>query len=496
MLSFPSAAYAIRRIAGAAVLAIPVLAGPSSASGQDVAGMLDALNQTDSVNTTDDVKSWQLVFDAWLETSPPPIPVGQAFNLFTVHPGMERWDEISGWAESNGDLAAAILESRNRTLFGLPYGEDAVASKYREAGISANVAEGGDLTVVRFPWLDAMDGITAFATAEMYRLMELGRADDGLDLALATTFLLRQCCDREFRSEQDYMITLLTGSLDNLRDVFYLYRDAISSDRFATIARNDLPFLRPDRGRLLMPEGDKAVAVELLKSVFDRSGQADRDKFALTFASRQSGLEPLTVFGAGRRWRLIADIHDSLDSSLERLDLVYDDWWRRWRVQEYDAILSIPSEWDRTNPIRFAAVLYSIEDVQGLFSVRDYLYSATQGTIMAAGLCAYDKRFSGFPTDIEATYALAVRARSNRDPYDREFAPFKYRRLDGVTRVDTPFGRVRVESGTGFLYSRGPDRADNRGETHSDSASVTGEEADIVFWPPLKALQREQGLRP
>jgi len=131
-------------------------------------------------------------------------------------------------------------------------------------------------------------------------------------------------------------------------------------DQFREIAMFKLPFLRPDRSRLLIPEGDRRVAEALIDEVFDGRGQADRDKFAETFAAIQSSDAPLTRFGAARRWRQIADIHDSKSSSLEHLTLIYDDWWRRWRVEEYDPILGVATQFERTNPVRLAAVVYSM----------------------------------------------------------------------------------------------------------------------------------------
>lgn len=491
-----------RRLVLAACLVLGLGLGPSGPAAvaqsdpddTSVDEVLAELNGTDSVRASDDAKSWRVVFDAWLETSPPPMPVGDDFNFITIWPGMDRWDEVSAWAESNPELAEALVEAGDRTLFGLPYGEEEIESRYREAGVSANVAQGGDLRVVTFPWLDQMNGVTAYATAEIYRLLEANRVQEGLDLAVATAFLLRQCCDREFRDEQYYMISMLSGHLENMRDMFHVYFDRISSDQYAEIAIEELPFLRPDRGRLLMPEGDKVVARALIESVFD-GNQADREAFAETFARIQAQEEPLTLFGAARRWKIVADVHDSLESSLERLDLVYDDWWRRWRVQEYDPILAIPTQWSRTNEIRYAAVLYSIGDVQELFPVRDYLVATTNGTIMAAGIQSETKRLGTVPRTQESLYAVAMRSRNDSDPYDSDLDRFGYRRLDSDTFVETALGRVMVPSGSAFLWSLGPDREDGRGAIHSEVADAAVEDADIVFWPPMKTLQREQGLR-
>ena len=108
---------------------------------------------------------------------------------------------------------------------------------------------------------------------------------------------------REFLAEQLHAISLVNQGLANLRDMFYTYRDRIPPDLFGEISMEKLPFLRPDRGRLLMPEGDKIVSAALIREVFDDRGQPDGEKFATAFSGIQSKEAPLTRFGAARRWR-------------------------------------------------------------------------------------------------------------------------------------------------------------------------------------------------
>jgi hypothetical protein len=463
---------------------------PAATARDSLKNVLRDLNATPAVVGSDEIKSYPVIFAAYLDLSEPPMDVGDDFNLLTIHPGMDEWSRVSGWGESNNAMAKAILAVEEKTLFGLPYGAGNVKPEFKSAGLMADVGRDGSLRDNVFPYLDAIDTIAAFATAESYRLAEAGQGDDAIDLMVATVFLMRQCCDRAFMLEQLHAVRLASNALSNLRDMAYTYQDKISPDKFAEVAIQKLPYLRPDRSRLLLPEGDRRVAEALVDEVFDARGQPHRDKFPATFASIQSKDVPLTHFGAAKRWRMIAEVHDSQEASMERLTLIYDDWFRRWRVAAYDPILALPTEFERTNPVRYAAVIYSTQDVDRLFAARDLLLVSVYGSAMSLGLSGYKERSGTYPSLTDAMYATFVRKRSDADPFDIEGGTFKYRVLGRTFRIDSQYGEIEVESGEALLYSRGQDHEDDRGAIHR----IDGSDGDLVVWPPLRALAREQGL--
>ncbi len=449
--------------------------------------VISQLNDHNTVSGTDEIKSYRTLFDAYLTLDPPPFEVGEDFNLNTIHPGMSEWSEVSGWAESNAGMAQAILDCKNHNILGLPYGEEEVDSAYRQAGIMAQIAVDGSLRRNEFPYLSAVDTIAAFATAEVYRLLEASQTQEGLDLAVAHIFVLRQLTDRQFLEEKLHSIQLLVDALANLRDVFYSYADDITPQQYVEIGKFELPFLRPDSKHLEIPEGDRIISAALLDEVFDHGEQADPEKFAATFGAIQSKNSPLERFGAARRWRMIAPVHSSLSDSKNRLKLVYDDWWRRWRVKQYDLILESETQFDRTNSVRYAAVIYSMQNIEVVFGVRNQLVAGVSGTIMAAGLCAYHKELGTYPDDQEKLYGQYVRKISDIDPYDRAYGHLRFRRLDSRTALDTAEERFWLDDGDCLLYARGEDNQDDRGTDHSDDAAF----GDLVFWPPVKAISRE-----
>lgn len=460
---------------------------------RSIEDVIGKLNEHSTVEGRDESKSYKILFDAYLKLSNPPMAVGSEFNQNTIHNKMKmpRWSAVSGWAESNSAMAQAIIESRNKNIIGLPYGKDEVDAAYRQAGIYIDIVRDAQLGKIDFEYFNALSTISAFATAEVYRRMEAGQVEEALELAMAHIFVLRQFCDRDFLEEKFNNIEMLSSALRNLRDVFYVYLDKISQEQFRNIALRQIPFLRPDRSRLFMPEADRIVSEARIRMVFDeRSGRADPDLFASTFAVIQSRDEPLIRFGASKRWKIVADVHGALPASLERLQLIYDDWWRRWRIEEYDPILEIETEFDRCNRVRYAAVLYSMANIESLFSIRNHLIAEVNGTAMAAGLCGYHRSFEKYPRASHMIYSVSVRKRSDSDPHDYDLEPFKYRLTATRTAIDTSSGRIWLEPDSALLYSRGQNHSDDRASTHTDDGTL----GDVVIWPPIKAVLREQGL--
>jgi len=453
--------------------------------------VLRELNEDAAVQGTEESKSYRIVFDAYLNMTDPPMEVGEDFNMLTIHAKMDNWSAVAGWAESNAAMAEAIRKVPGTTIFGMPYGARHIESTYRETDLMAEIAPGNELRKSRFPYLDAIDVISAYTTAEIYRRFESGQSNEAIDLAASHLILMRQLCDRIFLVEKRRSIQGLRHALSNLRDVMYVYQDETSPQQYYNIGFYDVPFLRPGRQFLFMPEGDRIVSEALIKQAFDRREQADPERFREIFAGIQAQERPLTRFGAARRWAMIAQLHGSLEASLNRLQLIYDDWWRRWRVHAYDPILDIKSQLENTNSVRYAAVLFSMKDISDLFAIRRNLIADVRGTALAAGLCAYNREeFGTYPNDIEKVYGQFSRKSVDADPYDKLTQPFKYMFLTDEHPIDTPQGRLRVPRNMGVLWARGVDHEDDRARTHT----FDGSEGDIVYWPAIRAMQREQGL--
>ncbi len=471
----------------------------SQATSAEISAVIKLLNNEPSQHVTESKRSWKPVFDGYIDMTAPPVKldVGQSrtrsgvFDEVTsIHPKMAGWAKLAEWAAANGAMATTLHAVRDTLGFAMPYGEMNVDEKYRSKGLYVKVGVDGDLRRIEYPYIQAIDTITVYGVVEMYRRFEAGEPDKAFEVAVDVARLLRQLCDRVMLYEKSHFFELLSDFLSVQRDAMWIYRDRIPTAVFRDVAINEYPFLAPTRGRLEMPEGEKIVAEALLRQVFDSRGQAEPEKFASVFGELQAMDKPLTQFGAAKRWKRIAAIHGSLDASIQRLTNIYDDWWRRWRMREYDAMFELPTELSRTNPVRYGAVIYSIADIQSLFELRRRLIAEVGGVALAAGLGGYRNEFKTDPDDIEKAYATFVRKSSDFDPWHKGYDRFLYRFL-GTQRkaVDTPSGRVWVEGGV--LYGRGADHEDGDFSDHTHDGSF----GDVILWPPLRALEREQGLR-
>lgn len=480
----------------AALVAMLTFCGLSSTASADRDRLLNELNEHDSVKGVESSKGWRILFDAYLKMPKPPQPVGPEFNLETIWPGMENWDEVSAWASASPELADAIIETSHRTIIGLPYGVDNVPATYLQKGVVIEIWAGGNISKNEFRYLDALKEILAYSTAETYRRLEAGEVQEAMDLATAQLWMLRKFCDRDFLLEKMTSMELLITSLQNMRDYFYAYSDKIDASRLRHVVRKELPFLRTDRSRLFIPEGDRIVAEEIFKEVFDRdTGFAKSSKFRDVFTEIQAGREPLARFGAGRRWIEIAEnYHGGYGATQEKLKNIFDDWWRRWRIQEYSQMLGMETEYDKTNATRYAAVLFVVNDIMEVFELRKLLLSEVRATIVSGSLCTYRIEHQGkYPAKIVALYPDPLFKQQSIDVFNEDLLAFQYRKLTKRTAFDIGIDRIWVEPGQCLLYSFGPNLEDDR---KIEGNPVHGEETDIIYWPPTKSLIRDQEGRP
>ena len=462
--------------------------------------VIKKLNQSVSTIGSEDAKSWTIFFEACINITPAPEPEGESFNMNTIWPGMPNWDAVSKWAESNEHLEAAFLETAKRALIGLPYGSENVPANFQDEGIVANIAVDGRLHTSDFSYINSVGKAYACATADTYRLFEIGETDRAIQFMISQLIVLRKFCDREFLKEQLAFMPMLGDALSNTRDMFFRYREKITATQFRFIAKDGIPHLETDATSLLMPEGDRVVGKALLLSLFDSTGVPDVAKFREVLSDIQADQELLSRAGAAKYWESIALIpHRGRDDSVKRLNLIYDDWWRRWKMRPFHPQLSIDTELEKSNPVKYAAVNLVIRDIEHLFGQRDLLNVEINSTAVSAALCGYKNHYGVYPSSIKKMYAQLLHRSSNLDAlsplplrtdadwtlYSFPVGPFHYRRIEKKTKIDTKLGDVFLKKGECLLYSVAIDEEDHRG---TDTAT------DIVLWPPIKTLKRNAGL--
>jgi hypothetical protein len=463
------------------------------ASGQAATGpkeLAEKLNTHRSVQGSDEEKAWPVLVE-YLQ-SLPPMPDGAMAPINEIWPGMDGWPQAAAWASQQDGLAEAVSDASGRLKLGLAYGRSAVAPESLSAGLFIDLGQDDVVARPKFPYLKAFDRLAQWIAVESNRLIEEGKVEEGVDLLIDGIFIMRLVSDREFLDEKSWGMQRLIDLLEVLRDVMYRNTDNISAELLNRISLKDMPAIRPDRARLFIPEHDRLVCQVFLENAFHEVHGGDSRDFPRIYTDLQARSEPLSRFGARRRWESLYEGHDSLKSSLERLDHVYDDWWRRWRVNPQSAmgkvILAELSQFETINPARFAAMLVAIRDMQGLFELRDDLVFEVNAAATSAGLAGYLVDRGVYPHEMRMTYGISTSKVFDQDIHDPDFSAFKYRVRDQRNPVDVGTIRVWIEPDTGLLYSVGRDGFDGIGERHL----AVDSDGDLIIWPPPDTLVRLQ----
>jgi hypothetical protein len=483
------------------ILMIITLAGIQTASavGSSRDDVIQTLNTSEATTGPDEAKSWKIFFDGCLEISPPPQPVTSTFNMNTIWPGMAGWSDVVKWAEDNEHMRGVFIQSSERPLVGLPYGIENVPDTYQAKDIVAEIGVDNKLHIYNFGYVEPVKLACLWATAELYRLFELEESDSALELLMAEFNVLRKFCDREFVYEQITFMSLLSDALTNARDMLYTYNDNLTANQCRFISKTILPSLRTDPARLLLPEGDHVVSEALIRDLFTSTGDPNPVKFKEVLTDIQIRDEPITRLGASKYWMYIALNHRGRDDSIDRLNRIYDDWWRRWKMRAFHPLLSVDSELQLSNQVTYAAVNLVAHDLQGLFYERDLLSTQINGTAVVAALCGYKNHFGVYPRRLKLLYAILLNRTSNLDLFNpiemrsekdwelyvNPAGKFHYRILDKKTAVRTKAGDIVLDKDQCLLYSVFDNNEDDRGLDAQE---------DLVFWPSLRVLERNAGL--
>jgi len=168
-------------------------------------------------------------------------------------------------------------------------------------------------------------------------------------------------------------------------------------------------------------------------------------------------------------------------------------------MRSFHPQLSVDTELEKSNPVKYAAVHLVVRDIQELFRQRDLLAVQVNGAAVSAALCGYLNHYGAYPSHIKKMYAQLLHRESNLDAlrslslrtdadwtlYAHPVGPLSYRKINERTKVETKRGDVFIDKGQALLYSVSVDDEDNRGENAG---------TDIILWPPLKTLERQAKL--
>jgi len=447
---------------------------------------------------TEKNRSYRPLFDAILQLTPPPAPVGPAFNPTTIWPGMTGWSKVAEWAKANPGMGEALKTAQDMVALAMPYGS-VIEPKFLEAGLCVRLGDGHTMAAVEYPYLDRILLMTTWSVAEMYRLGEEGKFDEAFDLGVATLRVLRQGSDQRTIREKSFFLELMIECCAINRDFMWAFLDKVPMASFQRAALKGYSRLRQTDGerliRLEMPEGDRAIQVAVLRETFAPDGQADPDRFAATWGALQSKESPLGRFGASKFWRMVADVHGSIDASELRLEHIYDDWWRRWRMRPFDSIQELETVLSKTNPTKYAALMLTVTDMKATFDLRRRLIVEINGTAVSAALAAFHRGEGSWPSILTMIFPTYGVKRMNYDPFAKvldsrglpDQGPIEYMPLRGPVKVMTEWGELTID---GFvLYSMGFNLLDDNATEHTRD----GKGGDLILFPALRAVARQQG---
>ena len=380
-------------------------------------GLASKLNAHPSVAAPEEQTAWAVLAPALRSLSVPP-DTATLLRQESVWPGMPEWEEVSAWAASAPDLRAAITEAAQRPIFGLKYGRDAVASEDAEAQFIVDLgAADARLVLPTYPYLSAIGSMTVWTAAEAYRLVDAGEHEAALTLLLDELVVLRRLADREFMAEKEAAIRLLNSRpwcIPRCHVSFTGQR--VSRSFLMKLALHEIPTLRPGRESLFMPEHDQRLCARLCSQtpLMKALARPHEEEFPAVFTEVQVQAtgRPLQRFGARRRWESLYEAQDSLEACLERLELIFDDWWRRWRSTDSDMmgrmLLNQQSQFELMNIARFAAIDAVIHDMTNLFEARQRLMMEVNATATAAGLAAYFVQRGVYPQELRLAFGITM----------------------------------------------------------------------------------------
>ena len=406
--------------------------------------------------------------------------------------GMTDVQAWSDWAAKNPDLAKALNASREASVLGVPYGEQGVDAALKAKGLVA--LPGSAVGESAFPYLRAVRGLAAYAILEMQRLGAAKNFDGAFQVGVDGLRMLRQTAEQRMSTEKVVALELLASSLEAHRVFLADHLDQIPEATLQKFSLKEYPMLKRGENermkRLEIPEGDRVVVESVLVQAFGADGQPNAAAFAERFGRNQAESAPITRFGAAAQWRAIAEVHGSLDASKERLESVYDDWWRRWRMRFYDPMNEQPSEFSNLNAVRYASVSLLLGDMQRVFALRMRVIAEIDGTCVSMGLCGFRmENGKQWPRDINQVFPQFALRRMNMDPYSKKYGAFEYRDVGSKPQaIDTAWGQVTATGA--LLWSLGGDHEDGNTAKHDPPDGV----GDIVMWPPPRQLAQKAGL--
>ena len=311
--------------------------------------------------------------------------------------GASEWTELAAWAQAPAQVAViealeAIGDPKSKWMFALPFGRENVEASWATRDLCIDLGRDGMLAGARYSYFNPIGEMHLLVTVEANRLLEAGKGDEGLERYLDLLWFYRYMADRESVMEKQTAMELMMQTCEQMRDLAWR---GLHSKQMTGKGIGKVVAAMEEREIYLMrirpPALVRLVVEQLVEETLGGAGGADG--FAVAMARSTSGERPLMLFNESAKWRDAANGHAGAIETIKQLDVVLGDYATRWTFDWWDALLDLPTDYQKMDHQRFAAVAALAGDVGPLLALRQQLVVELSGTRCALGGAGYQLDF-------------------------------------------------------------------------------------------------------
>lgn len=420
-------------VALAAPLVVGVGGGDAmarQADGPDAVARLNAIYTGRDRAVPDERRADKVLLPAVAAMAEPPAFLTTQLTAALLAPADGNWAEAESWALGGAQQEAVealrkVGAPDGRFAFLQPYGPVPGAPE----GLTTDLGDPPIIAAAQFGALEGLSRLGLLAHVEATRLARAGEVRDACDLMLDWFTLGRMMADREMLQEVRWGGERMAEALERLRDIAHEHASALTEqDCKDLIDRLDAKKALVDRVQI--PDGEMIAMEQIIARAFVPREGPSAETFGSTMARASASQRPLALFGEAARWNDAAGAHGGTFDTIDRANAVYKDIVFRWGLPTNDPVLKTPTDYQRLDKERFAAVDAVLGELTSLFPLRERVVMEVRGTRMSLAVVAFKARQGIFPPNIRAVkpaYVVELEGDPALDePFRLNDVPFQY----------------------------------------------------------------------
>lgn len=451
----------------------------------------------------------------------PPASVRDLEQARLIVPEMQSWKDALDWAMKPAQRAAlealakatAPQASPPPMVWGQGYGVAAVTPALVKSRLYTELGDPPLLAGAQFLYLSKLTELNILANIEATRLQAEGKVNEAIALMGRVLVLGRQIADRQFFREARWGLETMISSLERVRDIAYLdfrSKRLLTRDQVLGFIKSldDKGEVRVDR--ILFPKGDLVGAEQAVAIVMTPKGGVNERTFPTTMATLTSSEQPLRLFSEAAQWKSAGTGHADWYATNEEVKKLSDDYSKRWPLEWFHTLNSLPFERDKLDPTMFAVLSATVPQMSELFNLRQAVRTEIVGTRAALAIVGSFYARKTFPPKL-SSIAPEWMERLDIDPFNPQlqnanrppleyFVPMRDQVVDPKSEPQPHEMTIIGDNGSNFsimlkddtavIYSVG---ADNR-KGWAKRVQNTVEKApdvDYLIWPSELSLYRQ-----